>query len=110
MPGAPRRSSDGATDQAAPPHSARARCLGWYLTADSAQVLIEAHRMSYRALFVIIAITLSAAESDAHMAPHARIEALTLALERRPGDARLYIERAEANREDGHPAEALLDL
>lgn len=66
--------------------------------------------MAPRALFILIAIAFPAAPAFAHMAPHARIEALTQSLQRRPGDWRLWIDRAEANREDGHPDAALRDL
>ena len=64
----------------------------------------------FRTLVILFAVALPGAEAGAHMAPHARVDALTLDLARRPDDWRLWIERAQAYLEDGHPTAALSDL
>jgi len=66
--------------------------------------------MAFRALLILFAAAVACAEAGAHIAPHARVEALTLELQRQPGDWRLWIERAQAYREDGDPDAALHDL
>ena len=62
-----------------------------------------------RAFPVLLALAL-AAGAAAHPGPHERIAALSLALERRPGDAALWVERAGEYLADGDAAAALRDL
>ena len=64
----------------------------------------------FRTLVILFAVALPGAEAGAHTAPHARVDALTLDLARRPDDWRVWIERAQAYLEDGHPTAALSDL
>ena len=59
---------------------------------------------------LLLALALAAAPAGAHPGPHEQIAALTLALDRRPGDATLWIERARVYLADGDPAAALRDL
>jgi tetratricopeptide (TPR) repeat protein len=66
--------------------------------------------MCARSLSLIFVCALAPAVAGAHAGSHARIEALTLDLERRPGDARLWIERASEYLVDGDPVAALCDL
>jgi tetratricopeptide (TPR) repeat protein len=63
-----------------------------------------------RAFPAFLALALAAAGASAHPGPHERIAALTLALERRPSDAGLWIERAGEYLSDGDAAAALRDL
>jgi tetratricopeptide (TPR) repeat protein len=50
------------------------------------------------------------AAAGAHPGPHERIAALTLVLERNPGDAGAWVELAAEHLADGRPDEALRDL
>ena len=63
-----------------------------------------------RALPALLALALAPAGAAAHPGPHERIAVLSLALERRPGDAALWIERAGEYLADGDAAAALRDL
>jgi tetratricopeptide (TPR) repeat protein len=63
-----------------------------------------------RALPVLVALAFGASDVAAHPGPHERIAALSLDLERRPGDAGLWIERAGEYLADGDAAAALRDL
>ena len=57
-----------------------------------------------------LGLVLAAAPAGAHPGPHEQIAALTLALDRHPADATLWIERASVYLADGDPAAALRDL
>jgi len=63
-----------------------------------------------RALPALLLVAFAAGGAAAHPGPHERIAALTLALERRPGVAVLWIERAGEYLADGDAAAALRDL
>jgi len=63
-----------------------------------------------RALPALLALALAAAGAAAHPGPHERIAALSLALEHRPGEAALWIERAGEYLADGDATSALRDL
>ena len=65
---------------------------------------------SVHVLLLVAALAVQPFPSAAHPGPHARIESLTSALDQRPGDAGLWIERAVEYHLDGDFGAALRDL